>query len=91
MENKQVLTAEELNQLKEIQDLYSKVILDLGQIDIQVDGLERMINQLTDQKKSILNQYQELQEKEKNIGQVLSSKYGDGTIDPKTGEFTPTK
>lgn len=90
MENKQVLTEDELNQLKEIQEMYSKIVLELGKIDIKIDELETNISQLTDQKKMILKEYNSLQIRENILGQELSNKYGDGVVDPISGEFTPS-
>jgi hypothetical protein len=91
MENKQVLTEEELKSLKEIQEMYNKIISDLGQIDLQIDSLEKVIGNLAEQKKMTLLNYGILQQQEKTLGKTLSDKYGDGTIDPTTGEFTPNK
>ena len=38
---------------------------------------------------ALLNQHQELVEKEKQIFAGLNEKYGDGNYDPNTNEFTP--
>lgn len=89
MENKQVLNQEELNQIKEIQDLYSQVVVELGQIDLQINDLNKMIEQLENQKLDTLANYSNNQQKEKKLGEELSKKYGDGTINPNTGEFIP--
>ncbi len=89
MENKQVLAKEELDQLKDIQELYSKIITELGQIDLQVNNLEKTIDVLLENRDNILKEYDIMQEKEKQLGNHLSIKYGDGTIDSNTGEFTP--
>ena len=89
MENKQVLSHEELNQIKEIKDLYSEIIIKLGEIDIQINEFEKSIDNLNLYKEKTLEEYQNLKIKEENIGKDLSSKYGDGTVDMNTGEFIP--
>lgn len=87
MENQKVLTKEELDQVKEVQDLYSQVIVELGQIDIQINDLNKLVEQLTNQKITVLEKYDSTQQKEKILSENLSKKYGDGRINPTTGEF----
>ena len=41
-------------------------------------------------KKKLENQHDELVQKENELYQALNKKYGDGEIDPSTGEFIPT-
>ena len=38
-----------------------------------------------------LSYYNTIEEKEKTLAATLNKKYGKGTLDIKTGEFTPTK
>ena len=83
MESKK-LTAEELNELKEIQMTQEGIISSLGQIETQKQILKN-------KKDNILNQFSTLQEKQSEVAKNLQEKYGDGNINLETGEFTPNK
>lgn len=83
MESKK-LTAEELNELKEIQMTQEGIISSLGQIETQKQILKN-------KKDNILNQFSTLQEKQSEVAKNLQEKYGDGNINIETGEFTPNK
>ena len=46
---------------------------------------------LEEQEKFLQNQIKELEQEEATIAKQLSDKYGKGSIDIQTGEFTPTE
>ena len=46
---------------------------------------------LKEAKKQSLATLNSIEEKEKTLAATLNKKYGKGTLDIKTGEFTPTK
>lgn len=76
-----VLTQEEINDLKSIQEQNSQLIVSFGQIEIAIQNLEA-------QKLELKNQLQVLKNKENDLAQSLQAKYGNGNINIETGEFT---
>ena len=78
------LTQEELKNIRDIQTAYQEITFQLGQTRVQ---------QLTAVKKSINleNQFEELQSKETKMFEVLNSKYGPGSFNLQSGEFTPAQ
>lgn len=77
METK-VLTQEEVNNLKEIQNKRIQLTEQFGILKISYET----------QKQSLLYQLNQLLQEEEKIGSQLQQKYGDGTIDLDKGEFT---
>jgi hypothetical protein len=78
----QKFTPEELKQLKELQKQMDNLIIRFGQISINKKALE-------DQEEQTTKSLSELKSKEAQIAQSLSDKYGKGTLDIESGEFTP--
>jgi len=79
---KQVLTQEEIQSLKNIQSNQSLLIEQLGLLEYKVLILEKEKEKL---KQTLQNQI----ETEEQIGKQLQQKYGDGSIDLEKGEFIP--
>ena len=75
-----VLTQEEINQLKSIQQERFSVIDKFGTIEIQFQELESI-------KQKLKLEYENLKQKEEVLGKQLQDKYGDGSIDLEKGEF----
>jgi hypothetical protein len=80
---KQVLTQEEIQSLKNIQNNQSLLIEQLGTLEYRILILEKEKQKL---KQTLQNQL----ETEEQIGKQLQQKYGDGSIDLEKGEFIPT-
>lgn len=82
------------DELKEIQDLsitYQSRQAELGQIAVQKILMEQRVNSFVEREEAIKSEWTELQAKEKALVAKLSEKYGEGTLDPNTGTFEPTK
>jgi len=79
---KQVLTQEEIQSLKNIQNNQSLLIEQLGTLEYRILILEKEKQKL---KQTLQNQL----ETEEQIGKQLQQKYGDGSIDLEKGEFIP--
>ena len=75
-------TAEELNSLKEIQQEMNNITIQFGQISVQRNNLDI-------QEKQLYTNLNNLRTKETKIAKELSDKYGKGTLDVESGEFTP--
>ena len=81
---KQILTSEEITQVKEYQTQLQDVVGSLGAIEMQFINLQL-------QKDKLKEKYLELASKEQEIAAELEKKYGKGSISLDTGEFVPMK
>ena len=79
---KQVLTQEEIQSLKNIQNNQALLIEQLGILEYRILVLETEKQKL---KQTLQNQLEE----EEKLGKHLQQKYGDGNIDLEKGEFIP--
>jgi hypothetical protein len=76
-----LLTQEEIDLLKSIQEQNSQLIANFGQLEITIQSLEL-------QKEQLIETLSALKTKEASIGETLQTKYGNGNINVETGEFT---
>jgi hypothetical protein len=79
---KQVLTQEEIQSLKNIQTTQNSLINSLGLLEYRIQVLEL-------EKQKLKHQLQNQLKEEEQIGTQLQQKYGDGNIDLEKGEFIP--
>jgi len=75
------LSQEEIETLTKLQDTQSNIINNLGQLEYNIQLLEL-------QKEDLTEQIEKLKKAELKIGQDLTKKYGNGSIDLDTGIFT---
>ena len=75
------LTPEELSKLQESNNKVADIVASLGQIEIQISLLK-------DNKRSLLDTFAQIQQDQEQLATELTQKYGDGTIDITSGEFT---
>ena len=73
---------EELAQIREIQQLYTTVVNQAGQVHLE----EITVNERKEQVKTNLR---EVKRKEQELVSTLTETYGRGSINLDTGEFTP--
>ena len=82
------LTAEEMTQIDTIRNEASKIFFELGRVAIQ----RRNVNlQIDEREEELEAQPDELVARETELYKTLNEKYGDGSIDPTTGEFIPSE
>ena len=84
---KQKLTKEELETIDSIRNEASQIFFELGRIAIR---RRNVLNQIEDDEEKLENQHDNLVKKENDFYQTLQEKYGDGSIEPSTGEFIPS-
>ena len=77
----QKFTTEELKDLKGLQTNMDNITVSFGQIAIQKEILEA-------QEKILRNDLIKIKTKENELAKSLSDKYGKGTLDIESGEFT---
>ena len=79
---KQVLTQEEIQSLKNFKEEQIDVIAVLGNVEFQIQLLNM-------QKQKISEEIQNQIEKQNKYIETIRQKYGDGNIDLEKGEFIP--
>ena len=77
-------TEEELTQVQNVQKSYLNVQNQFGQLKMAQIRLDEQEVELEDALKQI-------QSEEKKFLDGITEKYGEGTLNPETGEFTPNK
>jgi len=77
-------TKDELTQVQNIQKSYANVQNQFGQLKLAQIRLDNDEVTLEEGLKSI-------QDEEKKFLDGITKKYGEGTLNPETGEFTPNK
>jgi len=77
------LTQEELQSLKKVTQEESLFISKLGQLEYQISLLKK-------EKESITKNLLSINDQKTTLAQSLEKKYGEGSIDIETGEFTKT-
>ena len=78
---KQIVTPEELQSLRNLQQKRDKLTIDFGYVEFQIQELEL-------QKETLVDLLTQLKQEEIQIGQEITSKYGKGSVDLNNGEFT---
>tara|TARA_R110002153_G_scaffold13542_1_gene50240 strand:- start:9 stop:269 length:261 start_codon:yes stop_codon:yes gene_type:complete len=80
----QKFTEEELTTLRTIQTKSQNATFQFGQLYLNKLKLE-------EQETILKNHVKEIEQEESQVAKQLSDKYGKGSIDIETGEFTPTE
>lgn len=83
------VTDEELQEIKDLGTNYQAIANSFGQLRVQKLLLEQQLSALEENEASLEAKYIENQEKEREVLQNFNEKYGRGTLNPQTGEFTP--
>lgn len=77
-------TPEEVQELQDLQSQITQLTLSFGQLTLSRIKLE-------EQDAFLKSQLNILEEKETNLAKSLSDKYGKGSLNVETGEFTPVE
>ena len=88
-DEKKVLTAEELQQIKDLQQQYNKFVFELGSIEAQLQNILINKSLVETEKDNVLEDLKKLGDRERELISGLQAKYGVGNIDIETGEITP--
>lgn len=76
----QILTPEEITEIKSIQKTQEKLLMNFGELEFQIQVLEL-------QKEKLVEQLEKYKNQEQNLAEKLSQKYGNGTINIEKGVF----
>ena len=82
-------TDEELQEIQSIQNDYNDVAAKFGQIEVQRILMNQQLETLDKSYEGLQSDYKKTQKIEKDLSKKLNEKYGTGTLDIKTGIFTP--
>ncbi len=77
-------TEEEMKQVQNIQRSYQNVQIQFGQLKMSQIKLD-------EQEVDLEDAYKNIQSEEKKFLDGITSKYGQGSLNPETGVFTPTE
>ena len=84
-------TEEELKSINEVAESYNSLQAELGNLGVQKILVDERIKAITEREEAIRGEWKSNQVKEQELVKKLSDKYGEGTLDPKTGSFVPAK
>ena len=85
------LTPEELASVKELQSKYNQTVFEIGVAETQILTFERQITKLRDDKAGLIKDLETIEQKEAALVATLQTVYGNGAINPETGEITTTQ
>ena len=83
------LTEGEMETLKEVMETYNQCSAAFGQVEVQKMNLNQQLTSIEEQRASVKEEWKTNQTKEANFSRKLTNKYGPGSINPETGEYTP--
>jgi len=81
---------DELKSLQDLQNNYQEKQMVLGQLSVQRILLNQQSEALEARTTEVEQEYQTVQQEERELVAKLNEKYGPGQLDPATGVFTPT-
>ena len=81
---------EEMKSLSDLQDTYQQLTQRMGQLEAQRIVQAQGLDAIDSEKDGLREQWIGNQQKERELVDTLNKKYGPGTLDPNSGEFTPT-
>ena len=84
-------TEEELKQVKEIQDNYFDIQNQFGQTSVAKLRIEEQMENIMKNEDELRTKFEEIQSKEREFLEGITKKYGEGSLNPETGVFTPNK
>ena len=84
-------TEEELKQLGKIQEDYIKNQTSFGQLKIAKIRLNQEFELMGEREAELEKQFKDIQKSELEFMNSITEKYGDGSLNPRTGVFTPNK
>lgn len=80
---------EDMTKLKALQDRFNNIVLQFGQVDIEIIKNNNEQIRLKDLKLKLEEDFGILKTDEQAMASELTKKYGAGILDPTTGAFTP--
>jgi len=85
------LTPEELKSIKDLQSKYNQTIFEIGVAEAQRIALQEQVDKLQSNKVELVNDLATIEKQESDLVTSLQTKYGNGAINPETGDITPAQ
>ena len=85
------ITADELKKIQEIQKSYADITTQLGQVWIAKIRLRDQEISLAKEEDKLNTNFSKVQDDEQKFLDEITKKYGQGSLNPETGVFTPNK
>jgi predicted nucleic acid-binding Zn-ribbon protein len=82
-------TEDEIQSLQDLQNSYQEKQSILGQISVQRILLSQQSDALEARATEVEQEYESVQQQERDLVEKLNEKYGPGQLDPQSGVFTP--
>lgn len=82
------LSEQELADIKNIQESYSKATIQLGELEVRIEDHKDAIKSLEEEKGFLRKDILNLRQKDQELSAILVEKYGSGEINTETGEIT---
>jgi hypothetical protein len=82
-------TDEELKKIKELQEIYQVLGIQLVQLKLTRKSAEDHLESLNQQQSQLDQQLFDANQQERDFAKVLNDKYGVGSLDLESGLFTP--
>lgn len=82
------ITEEELAEVKQLQQDFSVVTYQIGELSIQRELIQKQLRKIIDELNSFVSSFEKMQEKETELIDKLKSTYPDAIIDLETGELS---
>jgi len=82
---------EEIEEINNLRNKLAVIVSESGQTTLQIQLLKLDITELNNKLEEQTTVFKRLLEEEQTLIKRLSDKYGAGSIDFETGEFTPEK
>ena len=83
------LTPEELEQITKLTQQFQQTLFELGGIEKNIADFNKQLKKLNEEKQTLLIDLDKIDAKEIEMANILREKYGEGTIDPQTGDIKP--
>ena len=77
-------TEEEIKSLRSFQSRMEQVVIQLGRVHLSKI-------KLNEQEDMLKNEVKKIEKEEQELAQTLTNKYGKGSLDIETGNFTPSE
>ena len=85
-ENKK-LEQNEMQSIEELRNQSTDLIFQFGQVEMEIMITSKRLEELQNAKSDLENEYINLQNKEQNVIEELTKKYGAGSLNVENGEF----
>ena len=82
-------TEDEMGKIQEVQKEYQQKTAVFGQLSFQKFQIERQLETASSAEVALKKEIIDLEQQERALVKELNDKYGAGTLDPQTGEFSP--